>query len=211
MFKSTSPKEKLKLRFVSFKANLSGFTVLFVIYFLCYPSHFISEKQWFYIYIYCFFFFRANNVVMTDTYWNYQFRYRYVFLFAKGILICKTLKSQFTHKLSIEFSHNQEIVDMPHWTLPREEQNSKHSYLWAIKYRKGNTDQQYIFAAKTMPMKRQWESVMKKQLSEFRDEKANPPEAPARVPTLKGTCVISSLCAQAPFFSSSWRQKNNEK
>eukprot|EP01147_Barroeca_monosierra_P010411 gene10411-2542_t len=135
---------------------------------------------------------KDGDLMFKSTSPKEKLKLRYVFLFAKGILICKTLKSQFTHKLSIEFSHNQEIVDMPHWTLPREEQNSKHSYLWAIKYRKGNTDQQYIFAAKTMPMKRQWESVMKKQLSEFRDEKANPPEAPARVPTLKGNATLST-------------------
>ncbi|EGD78927.1 hypothetical protein PTSG_11799 [Salpingoeca rosetta] len=123
---------------------------------------------------------KDGDLMFKSTLGKDKMKLRYVFLFANGVLVCKTRGSQFTHKVSIDFGDDQEIVDVPHWTLPKEEQNSKHSYLWAIKFRKGSAEHQYIFAAKTMPLKRQWESAMRKQLNALRDERSAPPEAPAR-------------------------------
>eukprot|EP00043_Microstomoeca_roanoka_P009973 m.95012 g.95012 ORF g.95012 m.95012 type:complete len:787 (+) comp14747_c2_seq1:104-2464(+) len=141
---------------------------------------------------------KDGDLMFKSTAAKEKMKLRYVFLFSNGILICKTKGSQFSHKLSIDFAETQEIVDVPHWTLPKEEQNSKHSYLWAIKYKKGGAEQQFIFAAKTMPLKRQWESAMRKNLSSIRDAKSAPPEAPARVPTLKPPKSLAGSISERP-------------
>eukprot|EP00056_Hartaetosiga_gracilis_P004588 m.76390 g.76390 ORF g.76390 m.76390 type:complete len:651 (+) comp11879_c0_seq1:936-2888(+) len=106
---------------------------------------------------------------------------RFAFLFTNGIIVCKQHGSQYTFKEAIEFTDTQTIEEVQHWTLPKDDQNAKYSYLWALKEKNGN---QHIFAAKTMPIKRKWVSNMQQQLDGIKDAKSAPPDAPKRDATL---------------------------
>ena len=108
----------------------------------------------------------------------------YVFLLTRGVLVCKEKGSCFSFKQPIELSDTQELVDVPYWTLPKDEQNGKYTYAWAINEQVGRSEVQYLFAAKTLQAKKKWMSAMQTELDVMKDEKNGPPPVQAR--TMKG-------------------------
>lgn len=103
-----------------------------------------------------------------------------MFLFTTGIINCKPKGVFFTFKSAVELDSDYEIVDIPFWTLPKDEQNGKYTYAWAIKGKKGSQEISHIFAAKTLPSKKKWVASLQMNLDAIKDRKAGPPPAPAR-------------------------------
>jgi hypothetical protein len=54
-----------------------------------------------------------------------KLKLRYVFMFSNAIILTKEKGPTFTYKSLVEFAENQEVVDMPFWTLPKDEQDGK--------------------------------------------------------------------------------------
>jgi hypothetical protein len=102
----------------------------------------------------------------------------------RGALVCKAKGSTYSFKQPIEFAETQELVDVPYWTLPKDEQNGKYTYAWAINDQVGRFEVQYLFAAKTLQVKKKWMSAMQTELDAIKDEKSGPPPVQAR--TMKG-------------------------
>ena len=110
-----------------------------------------------------------------------KLKIRYCFLFSSAIIVCKPRGTFFTFKSTVELDEDYEVQDIPFWTLPKDEQNGKYAYAWALK-KKGakGSEVSHVFAAMTLLNRKKWMALMEENLSAIRDKKAGPPEAAPR-------------------------------
>eukprot|EP00051_Salpingoeca_urceolata_P001684 m.43077 g.43077 ORF g.43077 m.43077 type:complete len:802 (-) comp11610_c0_seq2:431-2836(-) len=106
---------------------------------------------------------------------------RFFFLFSTGIIACKPKGVQYTYKFTIDLDERDwELEDVQFWKLPKEEQNGKYTYPWAMKCKNKGKEAVHIFSAKTLASKKKWMSLMQFNLDAIKDSKAAAPEVAPR-------------------------------
>lgn len=129
---------------------------------------------------------------------------RYAFLLQSAIFFTKPHKAKYQYKTMLELHKDMEVVEVRFWTLPKEEQGSKYSFTWGLKVK---DETQHIFAAKTIPAKNKWMSLMRNCIDDLRaatesipdvaKRRAPPPDVPAPL-TPSGPKPTPSPAARPP-------------
>lgn len=135
-----------------------------------------------------------------------KLKLRYVFMFSSAIILSKEKGPTFTFKSLVEFTDNQEVADIPFWTLPKDEQDGKYTYAWSLKTTdgKGKDLAVYTFATKSLQSKKKWMAAMTQCVERLKDAKVGPPQiaprssAPSDLPPLP----TEAASPQAPAVSS---------
>jgi hypothetical protein len=102
---------------------------------------------------------------------------RYVFMLQSAVIFTQAKKTKFAFKSLLELTKEMTIAEMPFWTLPKEEQNGKYSFAWSIKL---GDEPVHVFAAKTLPTKKKWMTLLNNSLDLLRAEAEPTPQAPGR-------------------------------
>jgi len=115
-----------------------------------------------------------------------KLKVRYAFLFSSAVIVCKPRGPFYTFKSTVELDEGYEVSDVPFWTLPKDEQNGKYAYAWALKKKTGKGEVCHVFAAKTLLNRKKWMGLMETSIETLRDKKSGPPEAAPRGPSSAG-------------------------
>jgi len=114
---------------------------------------------------------------------------RYGFMLREAVVLTVPKKAKYAYKSLCLLTKEMKCAELPFWTLPKDEQNSKFSFSWAVNI---GSEQVYVFCAKTLPVKKQWMTQMQQLIEDL----AGPTEAPT-VGTRKMP-VIEDVEGRAP-------------
>ena len=78
---------------------------------------------------------------------------RYGFLLQSAMILTQPTKAKYKYQSLCLLKKDMVVTEVPFWTLPKDEQNSKFSFAWALNIA---GEQLFVFAAKTLPTKKKW-------------------------------------------------------
>ena len=82
---------------------------------------------------------------------------RYGFLLQSAMILTQPQKAKYKYKSLCLLKKDMVATEVPFWTLPKDEQNSKFSFAWALNIA---GEQLFVFAAKTLTTKKKWMTQM---------------------------------------------------
>jgi len=97
---------------------------------------------------------------------------RYAFMLQSAIVLTQPHKAKYKYKSLCKLEPTMKTGSVEFWKLPKDEQNSKFSFAWCLKI---GAEERYIFAAKTLPLKKKWMT----QMNQLIEDMQGPKEAPS--------------------------------
>lgn len=110
-----------------------------------------------------------------------KLNFRYAFLLKTAMIFTKPTKAKYQFKSILELTKDMVVSDVRYWTLPKDEQGSKYSFAWGLRVGKDTeAEPTHIFAAKTLPAKKKWMSLMTNCLEDLKAASEPTPDVAVR-------------------------------
>lgn len=92
---------------------------------------------------------------------------RYAFMLQSAIVLTEPHKAKYKYKSLCKLEPTMKLASVEFWKLPKDEQNSKFSFAWCLKI---GAEERYIFAAKTLPLKKKWMTQMNQLIEDMEND-----------------------------------------
>jgi guanine nucleotide exchange factor VAV len=102
---------------------------------------------------------------------------RYGFLLQTAMVLTVPKKAKYQYKSLCLLNKDMTTHEVPFWTLPKDEQNSKFSFAWALMV---GGEQIYVFSAKTLPAKKKWMTQMNQLIEDMGTDQSAAPTVGGR-------------------------------
>jgi len=107
---------------------------------------------------------------------------RYAFMLQSAIVLTQPHKAKYKYKSLCKLEPTMKTASVEFWKLPKDEQNSKFSFAWALKI---GAEERYIFAAKTLPLKKKWMTQMNQLIEDLQGPKVAPSVGERKKPVVE--------------------------